>query len=135
MNIPDTKTVAEAIRTAPTEKAAGGSGITNEMVQHLDEGTLAAFTELIQACIAQRRLPTQWKEGSIYCIPKVYDWSGDLNNIRLLTLLEHARKILFSILTSRLSTITAKHEMLKGNNFSVLKGTIRRNRSTLLIVY
>jgi hypothetical protein len=71
----------------------------------------------------QLDLPKQWKMGIIYCIPKSAEWSGDMADVRPITLLEHSRKLLFSILTERLSRIFSRHNVLRGPNFSVLKGT------------
>ncbi|KAH7036152.1 hypothetical protein BKA57DRAFT_521286 [Linnemannia elongata] len=65
----------------------------------------------------------QWTEGVIFCLSKTNPSTGSLADVRPITLLEHGRKILFSILTERLSTIMLEHDILKGANFSVLKGT------------
>ncbi|KAG0345611.1 hypothetical protein BGZ54_005523 [Gamsiella multidivaricata] len=48
-------------------------------------------------------------------------------DVRPITLLEHARKIMFTILTKRLSTILTQHNILRGPNYSVLKGTTTKD--------
>ena len=61
------------------------------------------------------------------CIPKGPCWSGRINEVRPITLLEHGRKILFSILVERLTAIFMSKDILKGPNFSVLKGTMTKD--------
>ncbi|KAG0039282.1 hypothetical protein BGZ89_007931, partial [Linnemannia elongata] len=76
-----------------------------------------------KACVQYQKIPLQWTEGVIFCLSKTNPWTGSLADVRPITLLEHGRKILFSILTERLSTVMLEHDILKGANFSVLKGT------------
>ncbi|KAG9303458.1 hypothetical protein G9A89_013785 [Geosiphon pyriformis] len=56
-------------------------------------------------------------------IPKPYDWDGILMNIRPIALIETARKILSKILSDRILSACSKFGVLRGDNFSVLKGT------------
>src|SRR5690606_87317 len=83
--------------------------------------------QLIGACIVQEDMPMAWKTGILHSIPKAAEWSGNLADVRPITLLEHARKIFLSIITSRLSTIFSRHGILRGPNFSVLKGTTTKD--------
>ncbi|KAG9297748.1 hypothetical protein G9A89_011263 [Geosiphon pyriformis] len=85
------------ISNLPDGKAAGLSGITNELWKHL-----AAWVSMI---------------------PKPYDWDGILSNTRPIALIEMARKILLKILSDRIFLACSRFDVLHGNNFSVLKGT------------
>ncbi|KAG9293633.1 hypothetical protein G9A89_018970 [Geosiphon pyriformis] len=48
---------------------------------------------------------------------------GVLTNTHLIALIETAHKILFKILSNRISSACSKFDVLRGDNFSVLKGT------------
>src|SRR5438270_195995 len=48
---------------------------------------------------------------------------GDLKNTRPIILLETLRKVMTKILTNRISETCTKFDILKGDNFSVLKDT------------
>ncbi|KAF9176570.1 hypothetical protein BGZ49_006148, partial [Haplosporangium sp. Z 27] len=72
-------------------------------------------------------MPSAWMKGIIYCIPKGPSWSGKISEVRPIALLEHARKIMFTILVDRLTSIFARHNILRGPNFSVMKGTMTKD--------
>ncbi|GJJ69416.1 hypothetical protein EMPS_01762 [Entomortierella parvispora] len=127
MEAPTRKEFEQAVRTAPKLKAPGLSGITNDILQHLGEVGKFILYQIVSAGIVQSELPKAWKTGLLYCIPKTSEWTGNMAEIRPITLLEHARKIMFSILTTRLSTIMTTHGILRGPNFSVLKGTTTKD--------
>ncbi|KAG0294737.1 hypothetical protein BGZ98_001648, partial [Dissophora globulifera] len=59
-------------------------------------------------------------------------WSGKISEVRPLTLLEHARKIMFAILVDRLTGIFMRHNIIRGPNFSVLKGKMTKNPIQIL---
>ena len=66
-------------------------------------------------------------KGVIYCIPKGPVWSGKISEVRPITLLEHGRKIFFSIIVNRLTSIISRYQIFHGPNFSVLKGTMTKD--------
>ncbi len=127
MEAPTREEFDEAVKTAPKMKAPGLSGITNDILQHLGEVGKFILYQMVGAAIVQGEFPKAWKTGLIFCIPKTSEWTGNMAEIRPITLLEHARKIMFSILTTRLSTIMNTHNILRGPNFSVLKGTTTKD--------
>ena len=133
MDAPTRQEFDEATGKAPKLKAPGLSGITNEILQQLGEVGDFILYQMVGAGIVQGDLPTAWKTGLLYCIPKTSEWSGNMAEIRPITLLEHARKIMFSILTARLSTIMSTHGILRGPNFSVLKGTTTKDPIHILL--
>lgn len=54
--------------------------------------------------------------------------------MRPITLLEHARKILYATLTNKLSSIMKRHGILQGPRFPVLKGTTTKDPIHILKV-
>ena len=123
MNAPTLQEVLQAITNGPTGKAGGPSHLTNEMLKHLGVKGQELFAVLCSKVFTESRCPAAWKCGLIYPIPKAATWSGDLDAVRPITLLEHARKVCLAILTGRLSGICSQHKVLHPNNFSVLKGS------------
>ena len=93
------------------------------MLKHLGAKGLELFTVLCCRVFTEARCPAAWKCGLVYPIPKAATWSGDLDAVRPITLLEHARKVCLSMLTGHLSSICSQHPILHPNNFSVLKGS------------
>lgn len=110
------------LRTLPNNKAAGPSGITNEMIAHLGDRLQRLLWKLICMCFTIGDIPNEWKIAHIYPIPKPMEWECDITKTRPITLLETARKGLVKIITNRLSRILANHNILKGGNFAGLPG-------------
>ncbi|KAI7816508.1 hypothetical protein BC939DRAFT_533488 [Gamsiella multidivaricata] len=112
---------------APKLKAPGVSRITNNMLKH--QGPLGSHIlfQIVGAAIIQEEVPKDWSTGLLYCIPKAPEWPGNMAEVRPIALLEHARKTMFAILTNRLSAILSRHSILRGPNFSALKGTTTKD--------
>ncbi|KAI7818908.1 hypothetical protein BC939DRAFT_273320 [Gamsiella multidivaricata] len=117
MDPPTYEEFEEALDEAPKYKAPGASGLSNDLFQK--QGQVGKHILY--------HVPKDWRTGRIYCIPKAAEWSGSMADVRPITLLEHARKIMFTILTKRLSTILTQHNILRGPNYSVLKGTTTKD--------
>src|SRR5256885_4643 len=110
-------------RNLSNGKAAGPSGISNEMIKHLSDDMQIILWKFVCSCIANKDIPDAWRLANIYPILKPKPWDCSLNNTRPITLLENTRKIMVSILTHRLSSIISTHHVLKGNvylNFRLL---------------
>ena len=123
MDPPTLLEVQQAVSNGPTGKAGGPSHTTKEMIKHLGEKGLELFAVLCSRVFADSTCPSAWKCGLIYPITKTATWSGDLDAVRPITILEHAWKVCLSILTGRLSNLCSQHKILHPNNFSVLKGS------------
>ncbi|KAG9306143.1 hypothetical protein G9A89_016047 [Geosiphon pyriformis] len=89
----------------PNGKAAGLSGISNEF-------------ELV---------PGPWREALVSMIPKLYEWEGVLMNTHPIALIKTAHKILFKVFFDRISSACSTFNVLCGDNFSVLKGTMTQS--------
>src|SRR3954466_9596774 len=99
------------------------SRIPNEFWKKAPQVIRKMLHHLLNECIKQRDIPTEWKHATIVLIPKKETWGGNLKNTRPITLIETGRKILTRILTSRISKTCTEKEILQGENFSVLKNT------------
>src|ERR1700722_1486732 len=121
MDPPTLLEMQQEVCNGPTGKAGGPSCTMNEMIKHLGEKGLELFAVLCSRVFADSTCPSVWKCGLIYPIPKTATWSGDLDAVRPITLLEHAQKVCLSILMGRLSNLCSQHKILHPNNFSVLK--------------
>jgi Reverse transcriptase (RNA-dependent DNA polymerase) len=112
-----------AIRSLPNNKAAGISGIPYEFLKHLSNSASNFLKDIIATCFTNSIVPSQWKDATIYPIPKPHDWNCFLNNTRPICLLDTARKLMTRIMNSRLSSLLAQHHILQGNNFAGLPGS------------
>jgi hypothetical protein len=109
----------DIVKNLPKNKAAGPSEITNEMLQHADKKIQKLLWKLI---LELNFFPQDWKLAYIYPIPKVDNWNYDITQTRPITLLDVIRKSLVKLITNRLLTIIAQHNVLKGGNFAGIPG-------------
>ena len=110
------------INSLPNGKAAGPSGVSNEMLKHLGKSMANALWKLICNCCQLNDIPADWREAVVYPIPKPTNWECDLNKTRPITLLETPRKALVKIINQRLSHTIANHGILEGGNHAGLPG-------------
>ena len=110
------------IASLPNNKAAGPSGISYEMFKNLSHLSSNYLKDIIIECFRTGCIPSQWKDATIYPIPKPTDWNCSLKNTRPICLLETARKLMTKIMNNRLANILHSHNLLKGNNFAGLPG-------------
>jgi len=82
------------IASLPNNKAAGPSGISYEMLKHLSQLSSNYLTDLVSECFQTGCIPSQWKDATIYPIPKPTEWNCSLKNTRPICLLETARKLM-----------------------------------------
>ena len=118
-----TSEMLDTLSQLPNNKSPGPSKIPNEFWKKGPPELLEQLRSLLNRCIEQTDTPQEWKQALIILIPKRNDWGGDLTNMRPITLIETARKILTKILTNRISTTCSNYQILTGDNFSVLKDT------------
>ncbi|KAG9293619.1 hypothetical protein G9A89_005622 [Geosiphon pyriformis] len=102
------------ISNLPNKKAAGLSGITNELWKHCDKSVLDMLLVLLNFCLNCKKV---W----VLMIPKPYKWEGVLINTHPIALIETARKVLFKIFSDRISLACSTFNVFRGDNFSVLK--------------
>ncbi|KAG9289464.1 hypothetical protein G9A89_008025 [Geosiphon pyriformis] len=113
----------EVVSDLSDGKVAGLSGISNELWKHCNRSVLDLLLVLLNFCLSSESVSSPWKEAWVSMIPKPYEWEGVLMNTRPIALIKTARKILFKILSDRISLACSTFDVLRRNNFSVLKGT------------
>src|SRR5215204_1362650 len=96
--------------------------ISYEMLKHLSQLSSNYLKDLVSECFNTGCIPSQWKDATIYPIPKPTEWNCSLKNTRPICLLETARKLMTKILNNRLAKILHQHNVLKGNNYAGLPG-------------
>ncbi|KAG9306514.1 hypothetical protein G9A89_004711 [Geosiphon pyriformis] len=92
------------VSNLPDEKAAGLSGIANELWKYCDKLVLHMLLVLLNFCL-------------------ICESEGVLTNTQSIVLIETAHKILSKILSDWISLACSSFNVLYGDNFSVLKGT------------
>jgi hypothetical protein len=117
------KELEETIKKSPTSKATGPHGISNEMLKHLGSTGLTQLCTILNACLILNTIPKTWKHSNIYPISKKPKFTGQLNNTRPITLIEHTRKILTKIITNRLNNILTRYPILNNSNHVALPNT------------
>jgi exonuclease III/ribonuclease HI len=105
-----------------SKKAPGPTGIPNEIYAKMGLGGQQALLVLLNGIIRRGYLPRRWMRGTLIPIPKDQPWTGDLNRLRPIALLEAGRKILSSILTKRLGEIIHGRKVLTGGNYGFTPG-------------
>ncbi|KAG9294107.1 hypothetical protein G9A89_021466 [Geosiphon pyriformis] len=78
---------------------------------------------LLNSCQYEESVSGSWREAWVLMIPKPYEWEDVLTNTCPIALIETAHKILSKILSDRIFSACSTHDVLYGDNFSVLKGT------------
>src|SRR6266516_5124936 len=73
-----------------------------------------------------------WKRANIILNPKPKNWNKNVDVTSSITLIETARKIFTKVMTNRMEKICCTHNVLRGNNCSVLKDTSTHSPITIL---
>ena len=81
-----------------------------------------ALKHIISTCFFTSKIPSAWKDATIYPIPKPKEWHCYLQNTRPITLLDTARKLMTKILYNRLAPLLKNNSVLTGGNFASLPG-------------
>jgi ribonuclease HI len=123
----------ETIKHLPKGKAPGPSGISYELFQQiLDTHTMDYLQILINQIVTHQHTPKYMNMGTIILLPKTDQYTGDKSKLRPITLLEALKKVVTTILNTRLTIILNKHKILKGNNFGFQKGKSTNDNITTL---
>ncbi|GBC46016.2 hypothetical protein GLOIN_2v1790829 [Rhizophagus irregularis DAOM 181602=DAOM 197198] len=85
------------------------------MLKHLGPSASALLFNLICACLSDANIPDLWRQATVFPIPKPHEWKCQLENTRLITLLEVIRKALVKLFYNRLAPLLASHHVLQGD--------------------
>src|SRR2546423_11369172 len=116
----------------PNNKAAGPSKLTYECWRRANTKVHMTLLEIFNCVLEEEEMPSAWKKANIILIPKPKNWNKNVDITRPITLIETARKIFTKVMTNRMEKICRTHNVLKGNNCSVLKGTSTHGPITTL---
>jgi ribonuclease HI len=121
----------------PKNKAPGVTGEGYDIFQAIinqdqDSPSVTALLQLINDIYRTGILPTAEKLGRIIMLPKDSIWKGLVDRLRPITLLESIRKIVESILQTRLQKVFTEHEILKSMNFGFRPGCSTNEAITAL---
>src|SRR2546429_1585243 len=78
------------ISALPNDKASGPSGISHEMIKNLSPSLSESLKDIVTLCFNSGHIPSQWKDATIYPIPKLTDWNCHLKNTRPICLIKTA---------------------------------------------
>ncbi|GES75863.1 hypothetical protein RCL_jg20168.t1 [Rhizophagus clarus] len=110
----------EIINNLPNDKASGPSGISYEMLKHLNKTNQSVFHAFICVCIDLGTIPDAWKKAMVYPIPKPKPFFTSLTNTRPITLLETPCKAFISLLNKRLNAVIKQYNIFRGHQFAAL---------------
>ncbi|KAG9302790.1 hypothetical protein G9A89_009567 [Geosiphon pyriformis] len=108
----------DVISNLPDGKAAGLSGITNELWKHCDKSILNMLL----------------MEAWVLIIPKPYKWKGVLMNTHPIALIKTACKILSKIFSDRISLACNTFNSLIFAVGSVIKDALKKNQELWLVL-
>ncbi|KAG9296075.1 hypothetical protein G9A89_011927 [Geosiphon pyriformis] len=94
----------------------------SSVISSLPDGKAAGLSVLLNICLEHESVPGPWKEAWVSMIPKPYEWEGVLTNTCPIALIEMAHKVFSKVLLDRISSAYSVFDVLRGDNFSVLKG-------------
>jgi hypothetical protein len=114
--------IRSTIRKKNNNSAPGPSTIPYILLKNLGTKGLTILQNLFNKVLSTGIIPSDWKKGNIFPIPKTKEWMGDINITRPITLLETTRKIFMSILNNRLAEVFINHNILSNNNWVGLPG-------------
>ena len=92
------------MRSLKNHKAAGGDGILAELLKQSGGTGVPVLTNLFNAVLATRCVPSAWRKGIVVHLAKGGD-EGDCSNYRPLTLLPIIDKLSAKLLSERLSRV------------------------------
>lgn len=92
--------VRAAVQELNCRSAARPDRVTNKVLKHLDEPTLASLTTLFNRCWKEGKLPKNWKTAKTILIPKTGKPQG-IENLRPISLTSCMGKVLEHALMKR----------------------------------
>lgn len=119
---PSFQEIETAISSMPNNKSSGPGELPSELLKKMDRSLILMLVQICRHCCKNGVFPSSWHRTTIFAIPKGKNFSGDLNALRPITLIDTGRKLFSTILTGRLSCILEDHHVLKGYNFGASKG-------------
>src|SRR5260364_61324 len=108
----------QTISLTPKNKANGPLPISNEILQHLPTSALDILLSIFNNSLKLNCVPDKWLQANVWPIPQKKTYNYDLNTTRLITLIDHTRKLFTKIISNRLTTAIMRYEVLSPMNFA-----------------
>ncbi len=110
----DREEVCGALAVMPAGRAAGGSGLSVEMLRAGGAMVAGKLAELFGRVWAEGTLPVEWRSSVIVPVYKKKGDPLDCGSYRAVKLLEHAMKVMERVIERRLRMCVSVHEMQRG---------------------
>ena len=94
--------VVSALRKMRNGKAAGQSGVVNEMLRAAGDIGVDWLTDLCNSIISERKIPEDWRRSIIVPVYKGKGDPLDCGSYRAIKLLEHGMKVIEQVLAKRI---------------------------------
>jgi ribonuclease HI len=110
------------IKKLGNNKAPGPDEITYENYKLIKDTEIKKhILNTLNHIIKYKEIPEDINEANVILLSKTKIFTGDPNKLRPITLLTTYRKILTSIINTRITDIINDHNILKNNNFGFMK--------------
>ena len=113
--------VTNKLASLGKNKAGGNSGLTNDILFNSDTKVHAAIANLLNICLKEGKVPSEWYTAVILTIPKIPHPSG-LGDTRPIALLEVLSKLLTSFMADSMSQAWYNNNILDDTQHSSLPG-------------
>jgi hypothetical protein len=113
--------IADKLSRLKKGKAPGASGLTIDILSHSTYEVHNAVATLLNTCIREGKVPSQWHTAHILTVPKTEHPTG-LNQVRPIALLEVLLKLLTSFQADGLSKVWYESNIFEGTQHSSLPG-------------
>jgi hypothetical protein len=126
--------VYNTLRTLKNKKTPGPDNMPYELYKLLnkDNPMINLLTQYFNYWMKYTIVPKDANKGTIICLPKTKEYTGDLGKIRPITLLQTERKIVTAIINRRLQIKNEELNLLRGNNFGFMTGKSTNNNVTII---
>ena len=108
----------DALNRGPRRKAPGHSGMIPEMLYAVPPRGVEVLARIMTGWLATGP-ESEACVSVIVLLPKKGDWTGSLDQLRPISLIEPVRRIFTAILARRVSKIEADHRLIRGRNYGL----------------
>jgi ribonuclease HI len=113
----------DALNRGPRRKAPGHSGMIPEMLYAVPPRGVEVLARIMTGWLATGP-ESEACVSVIVLLPKKGDWTGSLDQLRPISLIEPVRRIFTAILARRLSKIESDHHLIRGLNYGFVPGRL-----------
>ena len=125
--------VIEQIKSNKSNSSPGPNNISYAHFKILAEsaGYIQILTGMFNQALIHNSWPNEWNKGTIALLLKKSQYTGQMSELRPITLLQTGRKLFTGIITDRLSKTVYNNNILKGGNFGFTPGVSTNDYVTI----